>query len=128
MHPPLHAIPFVGALFLLITLLALNVSRKRAVTNIYLGDGGNRGLGFAIRAHGNALEHGLLLAGALVLAEAVGLPAGRVLALGWLILGARLLHAGGFLRLGKRFSVSGMVATYALELWLSVYLLLFTIR
>ncbi|MGO9066010.1 MAG: MAPEG family protein [Myxococcaceae bacterium] len=120
---PAHALPFAGALFLLITLLAMNVTRLRVGVRVTLGDGGDRRLGRAIRAHGNALEHGLLLSVALVLAEATGLSAARVVGLGWAILIARLVHAAGFLRLGTRVVQAAMVVTYAMELWLSVYLL-----
>jgi uncharacterized membrane protein YecN with MAPEG domain len=76
----------------------------------------------AIRAHGNALEHGIILAVALVLAEVAGLRAPWVMAIGWTILLARLLHAGGFLRLGCQVQRVGVVISYALELGLSAYL------
>lgn len=125
---PAHALPFIGALFLLITCLALNVTRLRNIVHVSLGDGGNKRLGHAIRAHGNAVEHGLLLAVALVLAELTGLPAPWVVGLGWTILAARLAHAAGFLRLGARVSVPGMTVTYLLELGLSGYLLSFAFR
>ena len=125
---PAHALPFVGALFLLITCLALNVTRVRGIVHISLGDGGNKRLGYAVRAHGNAVEHGLLLAVALVLAEMAGLPAPWVVGLGWAILLSRLAHAAGFLRLGARVSVPGVVVTYLLELGLSVYLLTLAFR
>jgi uncharacterized protein len=128
MSYPAHALPFVGALFLLITCLALNVTRLRNIVHVSLGDGGDKRLGYAIRAHGNAMEHGLLLAVALVLAELAGLPAAWVVGLGWAVLAARLAHAAGFLRLGARVSVPGMTATYLLELGLSGYLLSFAFR
>lgn len=128
MSYPAHALPFVGALFLLITCLALNVTRLRNIVHVSLGDGGNKRLGYAIRAHGNAAEHGLLLAVALVLAELAGLPAVWVVGLGWAVLAARLAHAAGFLQLGARVSVPGMTATYLLELGLSGYLLSFAVR
>jgi uncharacterized protein len=122
MSPPLHALPFVGAVLLLITALAMNVTRLRFQANVSLGDGGNRRLGVAIRAHGNALEHGLLLAVALVLAEVAGLPARWVVGCGWAILVARLAHAAGFLRFGFKVVRPGVVVTYAMEVGLSAYL------
>jgi len=128
MTAPLHSLPFVGALFLLITCLALNVTRVRGIVHVSLGDGGNKRLGYAIRAHGNAVEHGLLLAVGLVLAELAGLPASWVVGLGWAILAARLAHAAGFLRLGARVSVPGVAVTYLLELALSGYLLSLVFR
>lgn len=128
MASPSHALPFVGAIFLLITALAMNVTRLRVKVGTRLGDGGDKRLGFAIRAHGNALEHGLLLAVALVLAEVAGLPPPWVVGLGFAILAARLSHAAGFLRLGFRLSVAGMVVTYGIELGLGAYLLGVAIR
>jgi uncharacterized protein len=118
----LHSLPFAGAVFLLITALALNVTRLRQKLKVTLGDGGHRRLGLAIRAHGNALEHGLLLVVALVLAEVAGLRALWVVGLGWAILAARLVHAAGFLRLGRRVATLGMTATYALEFGLGSFL------
>jgi uncharacterized membrane protein YecN with MAPEG domain len=128
MSPPLHALPFVGALFFLITALALNVTRNRFRAHVSLGDGGNRPLHVAIRAHGNALEHGLVLAVALVLAEVAGLPAVWVVAIGWTMLLARLAHAAGFLRFGFGVQRVGVVVTYALEFGLSAYLVLAAFR
>ncbi len=57
------------------------------------------------------------------LAEATGLSAPWVVGLGWASLAARLAHAAGFLRLGPPVVRTAMVATYALEVGLSVYLL-----
>jgi uncharacterized protein len=122
MRPPLHAIPFAGAVLLVITALAMNVTRLRLGARVSLGDGGNRRLGVAIRAHGNALEHGLLLTVALVLAEVAGLRAQAVVGCGWAILSARLAHAAGFLRFGFKVVQPAAALTYALELGLSAYL------
>jgi uncharacterized membrane protein YecN with MAPEG domain len=122
MNLPLQAVPFVGALVLLIAGLAANVSRIRMRVRVRLGDGGDKGLGYAIRAHGNALEHGILLAVALVLAEVTGLPVRWVIGLGWLILAARLAHAAGFLRFGRKVVVPAATLTYLLELGLGGYL------
>jgi uncharacterized protein len=125
---PLHALPFVGALVLLIAALAMNVTRLRFKLGVPLGDGGDKRLGRAVRAHGNALEHGLLLAVALVLAEAAGLPARWVVGLGWAVISARAAHAAGFLRLGRRLAQAGMVVTYAIEGGLGAYLLSVALR
>jgi uncharacterized protein len=128
MHVPLHSLPFVGALFLLITALALNVSRLRRSYGIYLGDGGEKRLGRAVRAHGNALEHGLLFAVALVLSEVAGLPTPWVLGLGWTICAARAAHAAGFLRLGKQVVLAGVVVSYVSEVGLGWYLFMRAFR
>jgi uncharacterized membrane protein YecN with MAPEG domain len=118
----LYSLPFVGAVLLLITLLAINVTRLRFKVGVRLGDGGDRRLGLAIRAHGNAVEHGLLLCLALFLAEVAFLPLAWVVGLGSAILLARLAHAAGFLRFGSSVSTPATAATYALELGLSAYL------
>ena len=128
MTPPLHSLPFVGGVLLLVTLLAMNVTRLRFKVGVRLGDGGVRSLGLAIRAHGNALEHGLLLSVALVLAEAAGLRTAWVVGFGCAILIARLTHAAGFLRLGHKFAIPAMVATYGAELSLSLYLVTLALR
>ncbi len=125
---PCRALPFVGALVLLITALAMNVTRLRFKLGVSLGDGGDKRLGRAVRAHGNALEHGLLLAVALVLAEVAGLPARWVVGVGWAILAARVAHAAGFLRLGKGVVQPAMVVTYAIEGGLGAYLLSVAVR
>jgi len=128
MSHSLHSLPFGGALGLLIAGLAMNVTRLRGKVGVILGDGGDQHLGRAIRAHGNALEHGLLLAVVLVLAEVAGLPTPWVVGLGWAILLARLAHAAGFLRLGMRVAQAGVVVTYAIEVGLGAYLLSVAIR
>lgn len=122
MTPPLHAIPFVGALLLLITALAMNVTRMRMLVGVRLGDGGNKRLGYTIRAHGNALEHGLVLSVALVLAEVAGMQPAWVVGLGWVILAARVGHAAGFLKLGKKVVYPAVTVTYLVELGLAGYL------
>lgn len=48
---------YVGVGILLITALAINVSRVRIIEQIGNGDGNNRTLRKAIRAHMNSLEH-----------------------------------------------------------------------
>lgn len=50
---------FAAVLLLLVTLLAMNVSMLRMRHKVSLGDGGNKALTRAIRAHANALEHSL---------------------------------------------------------------------
>ncbi len=51
---------FVGLVSLSITALAINTTRLRNKLNIWAGDGGNDALRRAARAHGNAVEHGIL--------------------------------------------------------------------
>ena len=93
---------FVAINGLIVLLLALNVSRLRITQRIPYGDGGNTNMNQAIRAHANAVEHGvwmalLLLAMALMRAD-VELIAGLV---GVYTLG-RLAHVIGMLQ--RRFN------------------------
>lgn len=83
----------LGLLAIWLTALSLNVSRLRLKHKVSFGDGGNKALGVAIRAHGNTLEQALLFA---VLALALELrPAGSPDWMLWPIgvfLVARVLH------------------------------------
>ena len=82
----------------------------RIRVGVRLGDGGNKRLGYTIRAHGNALEHGLVLSVGLVLAEVAGMPAQWVVGLGCVILakterpdlaGANVVVIGRSILVGK---------------------------
>ena len=85
----------IAASMLLLTLLALNVSRLRMKLRIGNGDGNNVEMKKAIRAHMNHLEHALPF-GLIVLALAQMGSATSLLAV--LVVGfvaARLVHASG---------------------------------
>jgi uncharacterized membrane protein YecN with MAPEG domain len=88
---------FVGLSVLLITCLAMNISRIRMKERIGNGDGDSITLKKAIRAHMNAIEHILPFAFVLYVISqsyfnSLLLP---ILALGFIL--ARLLHAHGML-------------------------------
>lgn len=114
---------FAGLHGLLLTLLAMNVSRCRLKYRVGNGDGEVRELKQAIRAHGNAVEHSLLFA-LLVLALCIqGQGAGLT---GFLVIaftGVRVLHALSMLQ--ARFKLRQLTAggTYALELMASLLVL-----
>lgn len=100
----------------LVTLLAMNVSRLRMTLKIANGDGGDKRMKAAIRAHGNAVEHVLLFS--LPLLALVLLGAGDAL-LAVLVLGfavARILHALGMLRSIFNFRRIGAGIAYLWEL------------
>ncbi|MDD3765279.1 MAG: MAPEG family protein [Nevskiales bacterium] len=101
---------------LLVTLLALNVSRMRIRLRIANGDGGNVLMKSAIRAHANAVEHvtiqGLIVL-ALELRQITALPL-AVVAGGFCI--ARLLHAWGMLGHAFQLRRIGAGGTYLAEL------------
>ena len=92
---------FAGLHGLLLTLLAMNVSRCRIKHRVGNGDGEVRELKQAIRAHGNAVEHSLVIA----------------------FTGVRVLHALSMLQ--ARFKLRQLTAggTYALELMASLLVL-----
>ena len=84
---------FIGLAVLLMTLLAINISRLRIKEQVANGDGGNRAIQKAIRAHMNTLEHTLPFALALYVlhVQSIGADFFGFLAFGFLIL--RVLHA-----------------------------------
>lgn len=107
---------YVAMHALLVTLLALNVSRLRVSLRIANGDGEEPRMRRAMRAHGNAVEH-VLLYGMLVLALALEGAGNALMAL--LVIGfavSRILHAVGMLRPDFRFRRVGAGAAYLFEL------------
>jgi uncharacterized membrane protein YecN with MAPEG domain len=88
------------------------------------GDGGHLDLANASRAHGNLVEHALPLLLLLLLWELQGASAVALTIAGALIVVARVLHATGFTLGKRRIHVGGAGLTYALEVGLSVTLLL----
>lgn len=110
---------------LLLLLLALNVIRHRRRAGVGLGDGGDKVLLRAIRAHGNATETipiQLLLLLALELAALSGV---LLHLLGAAILLSRLLHALGLAgRSGPSFGrMAGMGLSLLLSLLMPLLLL-----
>ena len=88
---------YVGVSCLLITLLALNVSRVRIVEKVRHGDGGNKKLRKAVGAHANALEHMIPFALMVFVLQEQGVSHAvlKVLVSGFLVL--RLFHAFGMI-------------------------------
>ena len=86
---------YASLLALLVVLLALVTVKLRRSLRIGLGDGGNRDMQRAVRAHGNATEYIPLF---LILLAAYELNGGGALALhafGAVFFLARVLHAWG---------------------------------
>jgi uncharacterized membrane protein YecN with MAPEG domain len=85
-----------GILGLLAAVLALNVARMRGKKRIFLGDGGDKEMTAAVRAHGNLIEFAPLC---LLLIYLLHGPYGdRIMTIlaAFLVIG-RLAHAGGML-------------------------------
>jgi uncharacterized membrane protein YecN with MAPEG domain len=116
--------PVIAAiLLLLVTLLAAHVSALRIVRGISLGDGGDRRMFRAIRAHANALEHTLPFLLLLFFYELRVGPEAPIRELGGLFVAARLAHAVGMLWGPFNLRRLGATLTVALELWVALALL-----
>ena len=107
---------FVGLSVFLIVILAMNVSRLRMRERVANGDGGNKTLAKAIRAHMNAVEHVLPFALLLFVLRAQAAPGLFFAAMAYGFLAVRVLHAWSML--GSRFRLRQFAAgaTYLLEL------------
>ncbi len=99
-HSPLY----VALLMLMVIGLAGWVSKLRGEKKIFLGDGGDKELQIAIRRHGNALEHAVVLSVLAIVLDAIHKPgalldlrdvnwrvAGNLVL--WVAIAARALHA-----------------------------------
>jgi len=92
---PFYTAIYAALLGVLAVVLAVNVIVNRVRAKVDVGDGGVAALAQAIRAHANFAEHtpiALILAG---LVEALGYPGSIAIALGGVLLVARLLSAWG---------------------------------
>ena len=116
--------PLVAAvLLLLVTLLASYVSGLRVALKISMGDGGDRRMFRAIRAHANALEHVLPFLLLLFFYELRAGAAAPIRLLGGLFVAARIAHAVGMIRGPFNLRRLGASLSVALELWVAVALL-----
>lgn len=84
---------FTASLAILITVLAINVSRHRLSRRISLGDAGDRRLNRLVRAHGNAVEHAVVMVPLLLIYEMNGGNLDLAAALATIFLLARIVHA-----------------------------------
>ena len=95
MHVPAITGLYLAFLALLYAVLGLQVSRLRRGNRVLFGDGDNRELRSAIRAHANFIEYVPLIVLMIALLEMSGTPAARIHWLMGLLLIARLLHPLG---------------------------------
>jgi uncharacterized protein len=86
---------YLAILALLYVVLGLQVSRLRRGNRVLFGDGDNRQLRSAIRAHANFAEYVPIIVLMVALLEMSGTPAPRVHLLMATLLVARLLHPLG---------------------------------
>ncbi|PPE73870.1 hypothetical protein C3942_10745 [Solimonas fluminis] len=119
---------YVALNALVVTLLALNVSRNRMKHRVANGDGGKTEMKAAIRAHGNAVEH-VTVFGLVVLAlEFAAAPAALLGALVPGFTAARLMHAAGMLRSAFNLRRAAAGLTYLAEVAGLLWLLLACLR
>ncbi|MBU2983263.1 MAPEG family protein [Lentibacter algarum] len=89
---PLYA-ALIGLLFIA---LSVNVIRTRFKHRVSVGDGGEKALIKAMRAHANCAEYAPFTLLLIAMAELQSGPAWLIHLLGLLILGGRFIHAYGF--------------------------------
>ncbi len=112
-----------GLIGLLAAVLTLNVARLRGKKRISLGDGGDREMQAAIRAHGNLIEFAPLCL--LLIWLLGGFYSGRVVGiLAAVLLVARLAHAGGILGFVPQGRFIGAVGTTLVLTAVSLMLIL----
>lgn len=107
---------YSGLAVLLLTLLALNVSRLRISHKVANGDGGNISLKKAIRAHGNAVEHILPFGLAILGLSFMEIKSAILAVLVFGFLGIRLLHAYSLLSATFNLRRVAALTTYLFEL------------
>jgi uncharacterized protein len=116
-----------GLLGLLAVLLTLNVGRMRTRKKISLGDGGDREMTAAIRAHGNLIELAPLT---LLLLWMMHGPFGHrmpdILAI--VLVVARFLHAGGMLGFVPYGRTAGAIGSTVVLAWAAVSLVVAGLR
>jgi uncharacterized protein len=116
-----------GILGLLAAVLALNISRLRRAKRVSLGDGGDKELTAAVRAHGNLIEWTPFC---LLLIYLLHGPFGSrniaILAVVFTI--GRLAHVGGMLGFVPKGRVAGAAVTLLVTIIASVMLLVAGIR
>ncbi|HSW15336.1 MAG TPA: MAPEG family protein [Solimonas sp.] len=121
-------IAYVAVNALIVTLLALNVSRNRIRLRVANGDGGLLEMKAAIRAHGNAVEHmtvfGFVM---LALSLSAAAPALQAILVVMFTLG-RLMHAASMLRSAFNLRRAAAALVYLAEVGGCVALLLVLLR
>jgi uncharacterized membrane protein YecN with MAPEG domain len=93
---------FAGLFLLLQLVLSAATSVLRGQTGIGFGDGGDPRMTGRMRAHGNFIENVPIILIAMALAEIGGSPVWFILAAGWLLFIARLIHAASMYGFGDK--------------------------
>jgi uncharacterized membrane protein YecN with MAPEG domain len=116
-----------GILGLLAAVLALNVARMRGKKRIFLGDGGDKEMTAAVRAHGNLIEFAPLCLLLIYLLHGPYGPRMTAILAVLLVIG-RLAHAGGMLGYVPSGRTIGAIVTVLVLSVASVMLIVAGVR
>ena len=122
----LHVTPIYAAIFALMMVgLSFYVIKMRYKHRVALGDGGNKDMLRAIRAHGNFIEYVPMALILLALLELNGESAAMLHGFGGTLVVARISHAPGLnARNTTKLRQIGMVLTYVVLIGLALTTLL----
>jgi uncharacterized protein len=120
---PFTTAALAAAFAILMVLLSLQTSMRRAKLGVTHGDAGDETLRRRVRAHGNFIEYAPLAVLLLLLVEIAGTSSSMNKALALALLSARLLHAVGMLYTsGPALRAIGMLVQHAAFIWAAVLL------
>ena len=109
---------------ILMVLLSVQTSLRRASLGVTAGDAGDETLRRRIRAHGNFIEYAPLAVVLLLLVELSGASLATTVALGLSLVLARLLHAAGMLYTsGPVLRAAGMLIQHTAFLYAAIFLI-----
>lgn len=121
---PLITACLTAAFAILMVLLSLQTSMRRAALGVTHGDAGDEILRRRIRAHGNFIEYAPLAVVILMMVEISGSERITTLILALALGFSRLLHAAGMLyTAGPGLRAAGMLMQHAAFLYAAVLLL-----
>jgi uncharacterized membrane protein YecN with MAPEG domain len=122
---PLPVTIFITAVFaIMLTVLSLIVSFRRAKLNVISGDGDDVTLRRRIRAHGNFVENAPLCILLVLAIEAILATSGIIWIVAAILIASRLLHAIGTLTRSKRIIAPAMIMQHLTLLICGVWLLI----
>ncbi|MBE69577.1 MAG: hypothetical protein CMO07_02220 [Thalassospira sp.] len=122
---PLPVTIFIIAVFvLMLTVLSLMVSIRRAQLNVLSGDGDDNTLRRRIRAHGNFVENAPLCILLILAIEAILATSTIIWIVAAILIASRILHAIGTLTRSKRIIAPAMVMQHITLAICGVWLLI----
>ena len=122
---PLPVTIFITAVFvLMLTILSMMVSIRRAQLNVLSGDGDDNTLRRRIRAHGNFVENAPLCVLLILAIEAILATSTIIWIVAAILIASRILHAIGTLNRSKRIIAPAMVMQHITLAICGVWLLI----